>query len=609
MNIDTLTSIFVFLAAICIAVPLSSRYRLGAVLGYLIAGVLIGPYVLRLIGNAEEVMHFAEFGVVMMLFLIGLELEPATLWRLRKTIIGLGGLQVGLTTAVFTALGMTFGFTFAASFSVGSALSLSSTALVMQMLEERQLTSTSVGLSAFSVLLLQDIAVIPILIILPLLANGSGTLAPQGADWFVTLPGFARAGLITAVIAVMILGGGALQYLFRFIARAGVPEVFTALSLALVIGITVLMLMMGVSPALGAFIAGLVLANSDYKQALETDLKPFKGLLLGLFFISVGMGMNLDLFLRFPLQLASAVCAVMIVKALILALLGRRFDLTPVQNIGLAVALAQSGEFAFVLFQYAGGLNLLVPEAITFLNLTVALSMALTPILIALYARYGVPRFLSRVPQRDYDAVTANGDGVIIAGYGRFGQIIGRFLKAQGIDPIILEIDPDQIATLRRFGSPGFFGDASRLDLLRNAGAAKARILVIAVDDADKAIEIAQMARHEFPGLKVYARARNRRHAYDLFKSGVASFRRETFDSSLTMAQQIMVALGHSAEDMARNAALFMRHDEETLLKSFDFFEREQELVDFSKQATGELENILHSDQSDRHAPVEKKRA
>lgn len=601
MDSHLLFSIFVFLAATCIAVPISSRLKFGSVLGYLIAGIVIGPYGLGLIGNAEEIMHFAEFGVVVMLFLIGLELEPDILWRLRKNILGLGGLQVLITSAAFTIIGLWVGYSWQVSLAVAMALSLSSTALVLQMLEERRLTATAMGESAFSVLLLQDIAVIPILIILPLLAS-TGTAPDQGAEWFAAVPGWLKALIVLLVIFAMVRGAFLLQYLFRFIAKAGIQEVFTAIALALVVGITLLMQILGVSPALGAFIAGLVLANSEYKHMLETDLKPFKGLLLGIFFISVGMGMQLGLFATMPLILITCVVLLVLVKAAVLLALGRIFDLNSLQNIGFAIALAQGGEFAFVLFQYAYGLNLVSNNALVYLNLIVALSMALTPVLMALYARFIVPRFMSLVPRRDYDAIDDDQNAVIIAGYGRFGQVVGRFLRAQGVKTIILEKDPDQIDLLRKFGTRGYYGDASRLDLLRNAGAQHAKLLIIAVDDAEKCLEIAELAHSEFPGLKILARARNRRHAYELHKAGVDYFKRETFDSSLALAQEAMRLLGHKAEDVKRRARLFMAHDEDTLRRSFDFFEQEKDLISFSRQAAGEMENILRSDLEDNKA-------
>lgn len=594
MNSSFLFNTFIFLAAACVIVPLAGRFKLGSVLGYLLAGVIIGPFGLAFIGNAEQVMHFAEFGVVMMLFLIGLELEPLMLWKLRKAIIGLGGLQVIVTTIAFMALGISLGYEWRLSLAASMALSLSSTALVLQMLEEKDLLKTSAGESSFAVLLFQDIAVIPILIIMPLLA--SGTPVTEHDNMLSNLPGWLHTFIVALVIATIIIGGRYLsRYVFRFIAKSHLREVFTATSLALIVGITLLMEAVGVSPALGAFVAGVVLANSEYRHTLESDLQPFKGLLLGLFFISVGMGINFSLLVAHPLGFMGSVAALIIIKMIVLYVLGQFFGLRDGQGTLFTFALAQGGEFAFVLFQYTGGLNILSPEQAAFLTLTVALSMVATPFLMLVNERFVIPRFMSRLPEREYDTITEQ-NPIILAGYGRFGQIIGRFLNAQGVKITVLEKDPDQIELLRKFSHRGYFGDASRLDLLQSAGAAKAKLLVVAVDDADKCLEIVALARQYFPNLTIYARARNRRHAYELHKAGADYFRRETFDSSLVMAQDIMKLLGSDPLDIARKALKFTQHDEKTLHKSFEFFESEPQMIHFSRQAAGELEHILRDD-------------
>jgi glutathione-regulated potassium-efflux system ancillary protein KefC len=597
MDKDFLFPTFIFLAAACISVPLASRFKLGAVLGYLVAGVAIGPFGLGLIENAEQIMHFAEFGVVMMLFVIGLELEPAILWRMRKAIVGLGGLQVTITSMLFTIAGMALGYRWQVSLTAGMALALSSTALVLQMIEERNMMHTFVGETSFAVLLFQDIAVIPILIILPLLAAENAPPLPSDAlsslsTWQHTL---AVAGIVIVIIAA---GRYLSRHLFRFIARTNLREVFTATSLMLVVGITLLMHLIGLSPALGAFMAGVVLANSEYKHTLESDIEPFKGLLLGLFFISVGMGMNFALLREYPSQLITIVALLLAVKILVLFPLGRLFGLSGSQNIGFALALSQGGEFAFVLFQYAAGLGIIGTAQAGMLTLAVAISMATTPLLMLYYYRYVVPRFMSVLGDRVFDTIDEK-NSVIIAGFGRFGQIIGRFLSAQGVNITVLEKDPDQIELLRKFGRKGYFGDATRLDLLHNAGTDKAKMLIIAVDGADDCLDIARMAKEHFPNLKIFARARNRRHAYELDKIGVDYFRRETFDSSLIMAEQIMVALGYDASQMQQKAARFMAHDEATLKRSFAFFDKEPELISFSRQASGELERILQEDVQD----------
>lgn len=598
MDNGYLFTVFVFLAVSCVVVPIASRFRLGAVLGYLFAGILIGPFGTGLIGNAEQIMHIAEFGVVMMLFMIGLELEPQTLWRLRKTIIGSGGMQTVLTSLMFAAIGVALGFSLQASLAAGMALSLSSTALALQLLEEKNLLHTSTGEASFAILLFQDIAVIPILILFPLLAVEGGVSTDfQKAHFLTEYPGWVHALAVMAIIGGVVLAGRYLSHhLFSAIARTNLREVFTATSLALVVGITLLMQTVGVSPALGAFIAGVVLANSEYKRTLETDIEPFKGLLLGLFFISVGMGMDFSLLAEQPFTLFGVLSALLCVKILLLFIISRFSGLTAAHGIGLSLFLSQGGEFAFVLFAYADSLNILSRKQVDILTLAVALSMMVTPLLALVYSRYIVPRFMSVLPEREFDAITEESP-IILAGYGRFGQIIGRFLRAQGMTLTILENNPEQIDLLRKFGFKGYFGDASRLDLLKSAGAGKARLLIVAVDDADACLEIVRLAKAHFPNLAVFARARNRRHAYELHKAGVDYFRRETFDSSLSMAQEVMKFLGHNTEEIRKNAAVFLRHDEETLMRSFDFFEHEPELISFARQASGELERILQNDQ------------
>ena len=599
-----LFNIFIFLAATCCAVPLASRFKLGAVLGYLIAGIVIGPFGFGFIAHSEEIQSFAEFGVVMMLFVIGLDLEPSKLWRLRHHIMGLGGLQVTITSGVLMLAAMALGFSWSCGLAMGMALSLSSTALVLRRLQERNLMQTAVGEAAFSTLLFQDIAVIPILIILPLLGGATDAEIPsQQASFLNDLPGWAHALAVAVVIgAVIVVGRYLSSWLFDVIAKTNQREVFTATSLLLVIGTTILMQLVGISPALGAFVAGVVLANSEYKRTLETDIEPFKGLLLGLFFISVGMGMDFNLFAREPLQLLAVVVGLMSVKAVILWGLGRLFKLTPLHNLGFALGLCQVGEFAFVLLQLSGGLNIMSTEHARFLTLVVALSIGLTPFLLMGYTRFVVPRFMSLLPTREFDAIERP-SRVILAGYGRFGQIIGRFLIAQGIEVTILEKDPGQIAVLRKFGVKAYFGDATRVDLLHNAGAGQASLLLVAIDDADECLTIVREARAAFPNLKIFARARNRRHAYELHKAGVHYFKRELFDSALSMAQEAMVTLGRRESDIQYRAQQFLRHDEATLKQSFAFFDNERELVDFTRFRTAELETILRSDSVDEPVP------
>jgi CPA2 family monovalent cation:H+ antiporter-2/glutathione-regulated potassium-efflux system ancillary protein KefC len=619
MDLRLLINVFVFLVAGLAVVPLAQRFKLGSVLGYLIAGVIIGPFgvplLLQLVLNAhgaaliddpDKVRHFAEFGVIMMMFLIGMELEPAILWRLRRSILGLGGLQVTITSLALLAVGALLGHTWQASLAVGMALAMSSTALVLQMLRERNLTHTLVGETSFAVLLFQDISVIPVLIIIPLLAGSLGNGAADAvshtdsliANWPVWLQPIA----VIAVIAGVILAGRYLsRYVFFMIAKANLREIFTATSLAIVIGVTVLMEMVGVSPALGAFIAGVVLANSEYRRTIESDIEPFKGLLLGLFFISVGMGMDFAVLWAHPLGLIGSVLLLMLVKGLVLYALASRFGVDGPQGLGLAIGLSQGGEFAFVLLQLIGGLKIIDAETQKFLVLLVALSIALTPVLVAAYGRFILPKFMSQLPERDYDAIDAH-NPVIIAGFGRFGQIVGRFMTSQGIKVTVLEKSPDQVEAVGRFGFKPYFGDATRMDLLRSAGIEEARMLVVAIDDAEAAVDIVRQVKKHYPKVLVFARARNRRHAYDLHKAGVDNYHREMLDASLALARDAMVALGFKPADMDRKAAKFLAHDMQTLRKSFEFFESEPDLISFAKLSREELEGILREDKQGEDA-------
>jgi monovalent cation:proton antiporter-2 (CPA2) family protein len=596
MGQSHLLHVFIFLAAASIMVPLTSRFKLGSVIGYLMVGILIGPFGLKLIGNAQQIMHFAEFGVIMMLFLIGLELEPHKLWKLRKLIVGLGSLQVLITTLVLTSIGICMGYDWRASLALSMALTLSSTALVLQMLQEKNLMKTTEGETSFAVLLFQDIAVILILIIIPLLHPENSIAITHESTLIEQLPKLARVIVISGVIGSIILVGHYFsRHLFLIIAKTNLREVFTAFSLALVVGITLLMQSIGISPALGAFIAGVVLANSQYKHTVEADIQPFKGLLLGLFFISVGMGMNFTLFSQQTALIMAIVLGLIATKALILSLLGQSFDLTKLQTLGFALALSQGGEFAFVLFQYAGDSKVISTELQELYTLVVALSMLSTPILIMLYQRFVIPRFMSILPPRgEYDKITEQ-NNIILAGYGRFGQIIGRLLNGEHIKITVLEKNPEQVELLRKFGYPSYFGDASRLDLLKSAGAEQAKLLIVAVGDADKNLEIVKLAKQHFPNLIIFARARNRRHAYELHKAGVDYFKRELFSSSLDVTKEILKFLGYKNKEIVAKAAAFEKYDEATLHKSFEFFEEEENLINLARQSKSELERVLQN--------------
>lgn len=558
-----LTRAFVFLVAALIAAPAAARLGLGSVLGYLIAGAAIGPYALNLFGDAESVLHTAEFGVVIMLFLIGLELNPAMLWRMRAAILGLGGAQVALCAALLAGIGMLAGLDPRVAIACGFTLSLSSTAIVMQSLRERGLSATDAGRSTFSVLLFQDIAIIPMLALFPLLAVAPTMETNHGgiSAW----PGWAQTLAVFGAVGAIVLAGRVLvRPLFRFIARAGLREAFTAASLALVVGVALLMQSVGLSPALGAFIAGVVLADSEYRHELESDIEPFRGLLLGLFFISVGAGVDFALIFREPFLILAIVLGLISVKATAIYVVARIMGRPKPDAAFVALALAQGGEFAFVLFNVAasGGV---VPSALANLLIAaVALSMAATPLLMmlaqSLSQRLGATAARETPTPMDNESPHA-----LIAGFGRFGQVVGRLLIANGFRTSILDHSAEQVDLMRGFGHKTNYGDATRTDLLRAAGAEEAQVLVIAIDDPDKALELAETARRNFPHLKVLARAYDRPHAFELMRRHVDGFERETFESALRLGAKALKHLGYGAHRAERAAGLFRRHDERGL--------------------------------------------
>lgn len=597
-----LTSALIYLCAAVISVPIAKRLGLGSVLGYLIAGVLIGPFALALVGDQTEVMHFAEFGVVMMLFLIGLELRPSRLWQLRKPILGLGGSQVALTALVIAGLLiLSTDQPWQTNLALGLTLALSSTAIVLQSLAERGQLKTQTGQNIFAVLLFQDIAVIPILALLPLLAIGS--IAPSndhGGSWISQLPTYVQVMVTIGTVVLIIVGGKTVSApVFRFVAESHLREVFTALSLLIVVAIVVLMNAIGLSPALGAFLAGVVLAESEFRHELEVDIEPFKGLLLGLFFITVGAGINFQLMLDAPLTVVACVVALVLVKLGVLALLSVLFRFSRNQGTLFTVALAQGGEFAFVLVSLCSQLGIFDVQLGGLVTVVVALSMVLSPLLLVLHERW----FGATAQSSSTEADTIDSEGeVIIAGYGRFGQIIGRLLQAQGYRLTILDHSPSQIDLLRRFGNKVFYGDAARHDLLEAAGAADARLLVVAVDDPDKSLDIIKMAQRHFPNLQILARAVDRRHTYELMRMNIAGIRRETFDSALNLGVQALQVLGNSSELAQRAGELFMAHDEESLRILSNLWGDDKSYGVAVRQRMEDLSQVLMNDRKDRDA-------
>jgi monovalent cation:proton antiporter-2 (CPA2) family protein len=572
---------FVYLVAAVIAVPLARRFGLGSVLGYLLAGIAIGPHVLNLVGDgAENVMHFAEFGVVMMLFLVGLELQPTRLWEMRTQLLGLGGLQVLGTAAAVTGAGVALGFDVRVSLAAGFILAMSSTAIVLQSLQERGLLKTPAGQASFAVLLFQDISVIPILALLPLLAfdpSTASTAATSTASLgFATLPGWQRAAIVLAMVAAIIFAGRWLvNPAFRVIARTGQRELFTAAALLLVIGISLAMTLVGLSAALGTFLAGVVLANSEYRHELEADIEPFKGLLLGLFFITVGASIDFSLLRAQPGSILALVAGLLALKFVVLFVLSRIFQLATPDGLLFGVALAQGGEFAFVLLSFVVNQRVLTEAQAAPLVAAVALSMAATPLLFLLYARVIVPRFAQpRPPARAQDRIEELQENpVIIAGFGRFGHIIGRLLRASHVGTTVLDLDAEQVDIVRQLGIKVFYGDATRLELLHAAGAARAKIIIIAIDDEQKSVQLAETVQKHFPHLKIYARAIGRVHAYEYQKRGIQTFYRETVGTSLNLGIDVLRELGFRRSQAVRAAILFKRHDEQSVRELAQFWE------------------------------------
>ena len=592
---------FIYLVAALFAILLGKRLGVGAVLGYLLVGMAIGPWGLRLIGEqSEDVMHFAEFGVVMMLFLIGLEMEPARLWKMRRRILGLGGLQVLLTALLIGGAAMAFGLGWRPALAIGLILSLSSTAIILQTLSERGLMRTEAGKGAFSVLLFQDIAVIPIIAALPLLASlplpdaDHGGHGPMLLD---SLPGWARAlATIGAVLLVVLLTRWASRPLFRMIAATRQREAFTATALVLVIGVAILMTMVGLSPALGAFVAGVVLASSEYRHELESDLAPFKGLLLGIFFIGVGIGIDFGHIAAHLFLVIGLTLGLLVVKGLLLLLLARLNGIRKDESLLFACSMAAGGEFAFVLLGIAFTGGVLDQETGRTLTAVVAISMALTPILIIISQRRTCRRETEEQGSARESDVEDESSPVIICGFGRYGHTVGRLLRTQGIACTVLDRDEDQIDLLRSIGIPVFYGDASRPDLLAAAGAAKAKILVVALKDGDVVSQIIHTVRHSFPHLKLYLRAHSRLEAYEFLDLGEEKVYRETLDSSLAMSADIMADLGMPHGKAERISKRYKENDERMVREMAKHRHDDKEYVSRAREYVRSLDELMRRD-------------
>jgi monovalent cation:proton antiporter-2 (CPA2) family protein len=596
---------FIYLLAAIVTVPLAKRLGLGSVIGYLLAGAVIGPYALRFVEGGGDVMHFAEFGVVMMLFVIGLELRPALLWQMRRPILGLGGLQVVATAVVVGAVALWLGLPWKSATAIGLILTMSSTAIVLQSLGERGLMKTPGGEAAFAVLLFQDIAVIPILALMPLLASGP-VIAPAGHGGLMeSLPGWQQAFVVVGAVAIIVLAGRfLLRPFFRYIAGTRLREMFTATALFIVVGIALLMQKLGLSPALGTFVAGVVLAESEYRVQLEADIEPFKGLLLGLFFISVGASIDFSLIAQRPTTIAALVTALLALKFVVLFGLSRLFRLRTAEGMLFAFAMAQGGEFAFVLFSFATQNAVLPTEIANLLIASVALSMAAAPFLLTVEEKLVRPRFQKCKPERPADEIDEHDNPVILAGFGRFGHIVGRLLRANGFGTTVLDHDADQVAMLARYGMKSFYGDASRLDLLEAAGARHAKLFVLAIDDESKALEIIGTIQREFPKLKILARATSRQHAYEILRLGVNQVYRETLGSALDLSIDALQELGMGERRAQRVAEIFREHDEASVREMANLRDDDEDYVSIARKHIENLERALQSDvemRAERH--------
>jgi glutathione-regulated potassium-efflux system ancillary protein KefC len=563
-----------YLAAAVMTVPVFKRLGLGAVLGYLVAGVAIGPWGLGFIRDVKLILNVSEFGVVLLLFIIGLELNPKRLWEMRRPILGLGGAQLAATALILTAVGLLFGVEWRAALVAGMGLAMSSTAIALQVLAERNLLPTPGGNAGFSVLLFQDIAVIPMLAALPLLAPAAAgaALDATGGGWLEAL---ARLGVIGAIV---IGGHYLLRPVLRLIAATGLREIFTAFALLLVMGTAALMQTVDLSMAMGAFLAGVLLADSEYRHALESDIEPFKGLLLGLFFIAVGMSIDFGLLLDSPFLVLALVTGLVAIKALVLYALATLYPLPEAQRGFFALVLSQGGEFAFVLFGAALGLRCLSAEVSGLLVGVVALSMMTTPPLLGLYDRLIAPRLRGLSDGCPMDAIEATDQPVIVAGFGRVGQIVARLLNANGIETTILDHDPEHIETIRRFGFKVFYGDAARLDLLRAAGADHARLLVLAIDDRAQALRIVDLVQEHFPHLTILARAWDVFHLLQLQDKGVTQVERESFEGALRLGERALNRVGFGAWAAKQAANRFRAHDQALLAELLAHFQEDIEV-------------------------------
>jgi monovalent cation:proton antiporter-2 (CPA2) family protein len=603
-NQDFFFQALIYLASAVVTVPISKKLGLGSVLGYLGAGVIIGPAVLGFVGfESGKVMHFAEFGVVLMLFVIGLELQPSLLWKMRLSIFGLGGLQVIATSTLITLASLFFGFATNQALAIGLILSLSSTAIVLQTLTEKGLLKNPAGQSAFSVLLFQDIMVIPILAVIPVLAvSGAGSVVADSElnelSGFVSLPGYVQLLIIFGVITFIIFVGRFIaRHIFRLVAETGMKEIFTALALLLVIGIALAMNKIGLSPALGTFLAGVVLADNEYRHQLESTIDPFKGLLLGLFFISVGASINFNLFIESPHTVLGYTLLLIVIKFAVLLVLGRMFRLRKGYDFLFAFLLAQSSEFAFLLISFSLQSQLFAKPLAELLLLVVTLSMAISPLLL-IFNDKALSPILSRWQNKlEYDTIYGDDNPVIIAGFGRFGLVVGRLLLANGINVTIIDSNPTNVEVLRKFGFKLYYGDVTRPEVIENAGIKMAKMVILSMAEYDEALKVASFLRKNYPHIKVLARAKDIYHAFEFFKRNVNTVQEEVFDSAAELGRKALENLGYSQYDAFKATRTFKHHEKQVLLDLYILWkEDETSLIQETRRFSKQLSDILQSE-------------
>ena len=577
----------VFISSAVILVPLFRWLKFGSVLGYLMAGLIVGPFGLKLIPDAESVIRFAELGVVLLLFVIGLEIQPRKLWSMRTHLIGLGGLQILMSSLIFFGIGLGLQLPFVSAAVLGFALSLSSTAFALQTLTERNQFNTEFGRASFSILLMQDLVAIPALALIPLLTFSESTDSLSIQHAFL---------VIILILSLVFVSRFLIRPLFRIIAATRAQEIFTAATLLIVLGVAELMQKVGLSAALGTFISGVLLADSEYRHELEANLEPFKGLLMGLFFIAVGMGVQLDLILNRPIFLFSLSIGYLFIKFFSIYSAGRIFKINSENSARMAVTISQGGEFAFVIFSMILNLRIASSEILAHLTAVITMSMAISPLL-----SLGFEAFLIRKQKKQkptYDQIEDEAPQVIIAGFGRFGQIFGRILRAQNIPFVAIDQSSEQIELVRRFGNKVYFGDASRKELLEAAGIERAKYFILCIDDVESSVQVAKLITQNYPHIKIFARARNRGHAFDFMALGVKEIKRETLDSSINFVKDLLIEMGFQDDKASDLVEKFKRHDELMMEEQFKVRNDETSFINLSKQATAQLAQVLTSESS-----------